>query len=40
MLRSMDECTTISTNADGAEFSGDVDDLIFFHDPDWYASER
>ena len=40
MPRSMDECETTITNADLTEPSGDVDDLIFFHDPDWYVSER
>lgn len=37
----MDECvTTTSTAPVSAENSGDVDDLIFLHSPDWYASER
>jgi len=37
----MDECvTTTSTTPVSAESSGDVDDLIFLHCPDWYASER
>ena len=36
----MDECETTITNPELTEPSGDVDDLIFFHDPDWYASDR
>lgn len=39
----MDECvitTTTTTTPAPAETSGDVDDLIFLHSPDWYASER
>lgn len=38
----MDECvnTAIVTTPPPADPSGDVDDLIFLHSPDWYASER
>lgn len=36
----MDEREITITNTDLEESSGDVDDLIFFHDPDWYASDR
>ena len=38
----MDECVTaISVNTPApTEISGDVDDLIFLHGPDWFASER
>lgn len=38
----MDECvtTTITTTPAPAESSGDVDDLIFLHCPEWYVSER
>ena len=40
MPRSMDECETTITNTDLTDPPGDVDDLIFYHDPEWYASER
>ena len=37
----MDECvTTTPTTPVSAETSGDVDDLIFLHSPEWNASER
>ena len=39
----MDECVTttvITTTPVPTESSGDVDDLIFLHSPDWCASER
>lgn len=40
MWQCMDEYDDSLINPDLAEPSGDVDDLIFFHDPDWYASDR
>ncbi len=37
----MDECLTATSNTPiPANPVGDVDDLIFLHCPDWYASER
>ena len=36
----MDEYITPIPEPDLAIPSGDVDDLIFLNDPDWYASER
>lgn len=36
----MDENAPASRRPDGTEPPGDVDDLIFFHDPGWYASDR
>ena len=36
----MDEQEPSLTNPDLAESSGDVDDLIFLHNADWYVSDR
>lgn len=36
----MDEYETPMTSTDPAENGGDVDDLIFHNDPEWYVSER
>lgn len=36
----MDEYEPSLSAPNPAEPSGDVDDLIFFHDPDWYVSDR
>lgn len=38
----MDECvnTALVNTPAPAEVPGDVDDLIFLHSPDWFASER
>ena len=38
----MDECEIVIPNRkpDPAETFGDVDDLIFRSDPDWYTSDR
>jgi len=36
----MDECETTNTTPDLTQPSGDVDDLIFYDDPEWYASDR
>jgi len=36
----MDEFETTHTDSDLMKPAGDVDDLIFCHDPDWYVSER
>ena len=37
----MDECVNTAATAPGSvEPTGDVDDLIFLHSPEWNASER
>lgn len=36
----MDECEIPITDSGLTKPSGDVDDLIFCNDPDWYASDR
>ena len=37
----MDECMNSAATAPGpVEPTGDVDDLIFLHSPEWNASER
>lgn len=36
----MDEYVTPMSAPDLTEPPGDVDDLIFRHDPEWYVSER
>lgn len=36
----MDEYETPVTDPDLTEPRGDVDDLIFYNDPEWYVSER
>lgn len=36
----MDEYDPSVNNPDPLEPIGDVDDLIFYHDPDWYVSDR
>lgn len=36
----MDEHGPVLTKPDLTDPPGDVDDLIFLHDPDWSASDR
>lgn len=36
----MDEYEETTPTCEQHERSGDVDDLIFYHDPEWYISER
>lgn len=36
----MDEYDSSVNNPAPLEPIGDVDDLIFYHDPDWYISDR
>lgn len=36
----MDECETTITKPDLTPPAGDVDDLIFCNEPDWYVSTR
>lgn len=40
MWQCLDEYASCDKDPVLTEPSGDVDDLIFLHDPDWYVSER